>query len=190
MKTPAGHRKPIKHDDAPGEAHALTFSCFGRRQLLRNDARCGLLAESIDRAMDRHGYRLLAYVFMPEHVHLIVLPEPAASGVSRLLYAIKKPFSYRVKQMMIAVADPMLAELTIRERPGEHCFRFWQEGPGYDRNIRNTDTLWRVIDCVHRNPTRRGLVDDPSGWKWSSWRAYSESECRSAPARPMVSVWR
>jgi len=190
METPEGHRKLIKHDDAPGEAHALTISCHGRRQLLREDARCCLHAESIDRAMDRHGYRLLAYVFMPEHVHLIVWPEPAASGVSRLLYAIKKPFSYRVKQMMIAAADPALAELTIRERPGDRCFRFGQEGPGYDRNIRNTDTLWRVIDCIHRNPARRGLVDEPAGWKWSSWWAYSETEGRSGPLRPKVRVWR
>jgi REP-associated tyrosine transposase len=188
MKTPVGHRKLIKHDDAPGEAHALTFSCFGRRQLLRLDSRCQLLAEAIDRAMARHRYQLLAYVFMPEHVHLLVWPSATASKISQLLYAIKKPFSYRVKQSMIAESDPLLDVLTIRERPGETCFRFWQEGPGFDRNIRDSELIWRTIEYIHRNPTRRSLVSQSSDWKWSSWWAYSE-EKGDVPMRPRVSVW-
>ncbi|MCB9855909.1 MAG: hypothetical protein H6818_09510 [Phycisphaerales bacterium] len=87
-----------------------------------------------------------------------------------------------------SVDDPTYA-LTIRERPGATCFRFWQEGPGFDRNIRGADLIWRTIDYIHRNPTRRSLVDHPSAWKWSSWWAYSEEEGRNAPTRPRVTVW-
>ncbi len=50
----------------------------------------------------RHGYRLLAFVFMPEHVHLIVYPMPELRESPRLLQAIKRPCSYRIKQHLIA----------------------------------------------------------------------------------------
>jgi len=40
MKTRLGHRKLVKHDDAPGEAHELTFSYYQRMQLLRLESRC------------------------------------------------------------------------------------------------------------------------------------------------------
>lgn len=118
----------------------------------------------------------------------LVLPRPPATGIAKLLFAIKRPFSYRVKKQLEIARDPMLSELTIRDRPGHTRFRFWQEGPGYDRNIRKEQTIHYVIDYIHRNPLRRNLVDHPSQWKWSSWHAYEE-ETMNAPTRPDVSVW-
>jgi len=81
-----------------------------------------------------------------------------------------------------------LETLTIRDRPGHTSFRFWQEGPGYDRNIRKDDTLRAAIDYIHRNPVRRGLVGGPSDWKWSSWHAY-EGRAADAPIRSTVTRW-
>jgi hypothetical protein len=68
------HRKRVKHYDEPGHLHELTFSCFQRRPLLTNHQWRCMLSECIERATERHGYTLHAFVFMPEHVHLLVLP--------------------------------------------------------------------------------------------------------------------
>jgi REP-associated tyrosine transposase len=138
--------------------------------------------------METQRYELIAYVFMPEHVHLLVLPLDGATGIARLLFAIKRPFWYRVKMRMAADGDPMLSELTIQDRPNHASFRFWQEGAGYDRNIRKESTLRAAIDTIRRNPGRRGLVDETGKWKWSSWHAY-EAATANTPTRPRVSVW-
>ena len=45
---------------------------------------------------------------------------------------------------------------------------FWQSGGGYDRHIANPATLSKMIDDVHDNPVRRGWVDRPTDWVWSS----------------------
>ena len=74
MEKRQGHRKRVKHFHDPGHVHALTFSCFHRWPLLTNDTWREMLARSIDRAMDGHCYRLAAFVFMLEHVHLIIDP--------------------------------------------------------------------------------------------------------------------
>jgi len=68
-------------------------------------------------------------------------------------------------------------------------FRFWQERPGYDRNIRKDRTMRMVIDYLHRNPVRRGLVDHPSKCRWSSRRHYEKEDPSNAPTRPKVTVW-
>lgn len=39
---------------------------------------------------------------------------------------------------------------------------------GYDRNIKSSKVLISMIDYVHLNPVRRGLVTRPADWKWSS----------------------
>jgi putative transposase len=131
-----------------------------------------MLSEAIDRATERHNFCLAAFVYMPEHVHLLVYPGPGASKLELLLKAIKRPFSFRVKQLLIESKSPLLKRLTIRQRPGVETFRFWQEGPGYDRNLDNPDTTLAAIDYIHFNPVRRGLVDRGIDWQWSSARWY------------------
>lgn len=52
------------------------------------------------------------------------------------------------------------------------CVRFWQRGGGYDRNIVTDHKLVEKIHYIHNNPVQRGLVDQPTDWKWSSARFY------------------
>jgi putative transposase len=51
-------------------------------------------------------------------------------------------------------------------------YRFWQRGGGYDRNIWSLGEVLEKVRYIHENPLRRGLVDRPEQWPWSSWRAW------------------
>ncbi|MBI3097761.1 MAG: transposase [Planctomycetes bacterium] len=186
MKTPLGFRKKICHFNVPGQWHELTFSCVRKIPLLANDGRCALLARSIDRATLRHRFGLVAFVFMPDHVHLMVSSTRDSGRVEDLLYAIKRPFSYRVKIELQERDDPLLDSLMIRERPGKRCFRFWQEGPGYDRNVATRGYVAGVLSYLHLNPVRRGLCSHPSDWRWSSWKYYNHPESSVDPDLPRI----
>ena len=166
------HRKTVQHFNLPGHAHLLTFSCYRRMPLLTRDTWRVTLSRSIDAAAQRLHFRLLGFVYMPEHVHLVVLPLSPSYDMSRILSAIKRPFSYRVHQGLKAADDPLLGKLMIRERPGRMVFRFWQEGPGDDRNIEDEQGLLRALHYIHNNPVRRALCPEPRGWPWSSWTFY------------------
>lgn len=169
------HRKRIKHYHSPGDFHDLTFSCYQRRQLLTNDRWRRHLAQSIDNAAQAEAFFLIAFVFMPEHVHLLVYPtSPAADAesIARILAAVKRPCSAKVKADLTAPGTRLLKTLTIRERPSRTVFRFWQEGPGYDRNLSTQAGVLAAIDYIHMNPVRRGLVDSATAWRWSSARWY------------------
>ena len=56
--------------------------------------------------------------------------------------------------------------------PPRQTFRFWQPGCGYDSNLFKSKTIRETIDSIHANPVRRGLVEQPTDWKWSSVAAY------------------
>jgi len=140
--------------------------------LLTNDLWRALLSEAIERASNRHEYHLAAFVFMPEHVHLLVFPGEGASTIDAFLRAIKRPFSFRIKRLLAQTESPLLCRLTIQQRPGVKAFRYWQEGPGYDRNLDRPETVLDAIDYIHRNPQRRGLVARAIDWHWSSARWY------------------
>jgi len=180
------NRKRVKHYYEPGDLHELTFSCHAGLALLAEEMARKLLCESINRAIERHNYRLVAFVLMPEHVHLLVCPMAAHPAIDELLYAIKRPFSYRMKQHYETIRDPIRAELTVRERPERTRFRFWQEGGGYDRNISTPAAILASIDYIHMNPVRRGFVDCARDWKWSSCRWYESEKQIVDPDLPTI----
>ena len=186
MKAPPLHRKLVKHFEHPNQARAVTFSCHRRLPLLRDDQRCGILAEAIERACARHGYALHAFVFMPEHVHALLTPCEGASSLDKWLYAVKRPSSYRMKETM---NERQVAYLTVAERPGTTTFRFWQEGPGYDRNLWSADKIREFVDYVHENPVKRHLCAAAEEWRWSSWRVYHRPGEVPADFKPRVTHW-
>ncbi len=159
-----GHRKLVKHFHEPGDCHELTFSCYRQLPLLVDDEWRKMLCLTIDRAIENHHFRLVAFVLMPDHVHLLVLPTTTEVHLDELLFAIKRAISYRIKQRLIESGSPLLEKLTVRERPGKMSFRFWQEGRGYDRNLFTEQIVLNSIGYIHHNPVRRGLVSQPCDW--------------------------
>ena len=166
------HRKQVRHFDGLGHLHELTFSCYRRMPLLTNDVWQAMLASSLSAACAEERFELVGFVFMPEHVHLLVHPTSFEAKVSRLLARTKQPTSKGVKELLLQSQSPLLDRLMVQERPGKTCFRFWQEGPGFDRNLFSPQAIEASLDYIHANPVKRGLCDRATDWKWSSARYY------------------
>src|SRR5438105_2182185 len=59
-----------------GEPRELTFSCYRRYPFLVADRTLEWFREALEAARSKFGFQLWAYVVMPEHVHLLVVPGP------------------------------------------------------------------------------------------------------------------
>lgn len=164
------HRKRIQRFEQVRHLHELTFSCYHRRPLLTNEHRRSLLASSLQSACEQEQFGLIAFVFMPEHVHLLVMPLTVSSQVSRLLARTKQPVSKQIRKLLEIRQSPLLEELIVQERPGKYCFRFWQEGAGFDRNRFSPTAIEASIDYIHMNPVKRGSCHKATDFQWSSAR--------------------
>jgi putative transposase len=186
-KNGMAHRKTVRHFHEAGHLHELTFSCYRRMPLLTNDLWREELARCIDTSGREAGIELVGFVFMPEHVHLLVYPTTPNPSISRYLARIKQPFSKRIKEILTERGSRLLLRLTIRERPGKECFRFWQEGPGFDRNLFSPDVISSSLEYLHNNPVSRELCRRAVDWKWSSARYYHNVPPRQQyPNLPMI----
>jgi putative transposase len=67
----------------------------------------------------------------------------------------------------------LLERLTVEDRRRGRGFRYWQKGPGYDRNLSSQEAVLSSIDYIHNNPVTRGLVEQATDWRWSSARWYA-----------------
>ena len=144
--------------NAPGHAHELTFSCYRRFPFLKAERTCEWLAESVNTARREQDFGLWAYVFMPDHVHMIVWPHQVIYDIATIRQAIKAPVARRAIDHLKQHSPEWLKRIT-RQRGDKTERLFWQSGGGYDRNITKGQTLMGMIDYIHANPVRKGLVE-------------------------------
>jgi putative transposase len=131
--------------------HFITFSCHRRLPYLATDAARNLFERSLEAMRLRYDFVVAGYVLMPEHVHLLV-SEPKKALLSKAIQALKLSVSVQSKK-----------------RP------FWQPRY-YDFNVHNEEKTSEKLRYMHRNPVKRGLVEKPQGWPWSSFRHYATGE--------------
>ena len=91
----------------------------------------------------RHAFDLWAYVFMPDHVHLVIYPRCDDYSISRILLSIRQPVARKaIAYLKVHHPEGLRAMATgQRARP----YHFWQKGGGYDRNITQVDTLISTV---------------------------------------------
>jgi putative transposase len=61
-----------------GHLHFITTSCYQRRALLGTPQNRDLFLEVLERVR-RHGFVVVGYVVMPEHVHLLISEHRSAA---------------------------------------------------------------------------------------------------------------
>jgi putative transposase len=162
-------RRRFETENTPRE---LTFSCFHGYKFLAKQRTRTWFVEALRDAISKSHVDLWAWVLMPEHVHLIVWPQSSGASVSIFLRTVKEKVARQAIKHLVQNAPQWLERITIREGARIRR-RFWQPGGGYDRNIDSTNTLWAMIDYLHLNPVRRGLVERATDWEWSSARWYA-----------------
>lgn len=127
---------------------------------------------------DGQRYRLLAWVVMPNHVHVLFQPMPGWT-VAKIVASWKK-FTAR-KICDYQKAFPGHANLQIDaatqsaiqengdpgDKPRSNTNRIWQR-EYWDRFIRDEKHLRQVILYIHQNPVKAGLVATAESWPWSS----------------------
>ncbi len=110
---------------------------------------------------------------MPEHFHLLIT-EPEMGDPSVVMKVIKERFSRQVHA----------EEGNVPE--GAPPLPVWQKR-FYDFNVWSTRKQIEKVKYMHRNPVKRGLVERPEQWAWSSFRAYLYGE--TEPVRVKFQEW-
>jgi len=121
-------------------------------------------------------FKLVGYVLMPEHLHMLIWPSPVADP-SRILQCLKERTALFVLDQL--KANPQFAwcrrTLTRFVLPatfhGPSRYRVWQRR-FFDMNIYSEKKRLEKLDYMHANPVKRRLVNEPGDWPWSSWRFY------------------
>ena len=109
----------------------------------------------------RQLYTLMAWVIMPNHLHVILEPRIALPNILRWL-----------KGRTSRVANRIL---------GRTGTPFWQD-ESFDHWVRSGEELQELIRYVEGNPVKARLVEAEEEWPWSSaWLRADDEKRSSAP---------
>ena len=155
-----------------GHLHFITFSCYRRLPLFASARSRNVFVRTLDQVRCEYGFRLVGYVVMPEHVHLLI-SEPERGTPSTVLKMLKQRVSRQLRRKprrRVSVAQRAFPFASSRNgQPAQ----FWQRR-FYDFNIWSRKKKIEKLSYIHANPVKRGLVDDPKHWPWSSYAFYQQ----------------
>jgi putative transposase len=127
------------------------------------------VVNAIDKRRTAHSFVLLAYVIMPEHVHLVLWP-PEAMALGTVVGEIKRCAAKETLSHLSKADGQVLDRLTVRRDSAERRV-LWQRRC-YDHNCRSETSVWEKVEYCHQNPVKRRLVHKAEDWEWSSYRWY------------------
>ena len=130
----------------------------------------------------RGSMRDKTLLFICVHNNLFGL---ALSPFGRTRGAIKRPVAAHVRADLLRTKSRLLKRLTVQAR-GHTVFRYWQKGPGFDRNLFTVAAVQASIDYSHNNPVKRGLCQKARDWRWSSARFYESDGSLVDPLLPLI----
>jgi putative transposase len=141
----------LKRYQNEADDHFVTFSCFRREPYLSTPSARDLVEQSLESTRNKYNFKLLGYVIMPEHIHLL-LSEPETKPLATAIQSLKLSISKQSSQ-----------------RP------FWTTRY-YDFNVFTHNKRVEKLKYMHRNPITRGLVTNPEDWPWSSYNHYAHNK--------------
>jgi putative transposase len=168
----------LRRHDEPGHVHFLTVSTFRRLQFFRHVSVRNTFVDAMKSARESYPIRWIGYVVMPEHVHLLVLPQISATAVPVPISVVLRSLKGFAGRMgKAALRDVWRRDRSLGTLPLDAWATGTGEKPswkprGYDHNIIQEAALLEKLQYMHANPVRRGLVDHPEKWPWNSCRFY------------------
>jgi REP element-mobilizing transposase RayT len=154
----------------PHHPHFITCTIINWLPLFSDPALAQIILDSLKFLQDRQRLTLHGYVIMENHLHLLA----SAADLSAQIAAFKS-FTARslIDHLKQRNQNTWLTQLSTGKRLHKttQTYQLWQEG-SHPQAIFNEVTFHQKLDYIHHNPVRRGYVDEPAHWRYSSSRNY------------------
>ena len=125
-----------------------------------------LLLDAMAKSREKPGFWLCGYVLMPDHWHALI--------------AVRHPLT-----ISRAVQDVKWISALSVNRRRHTSGALWQH-QFWDRFVRHQKEFAARLDYMHFNPVKKGLVERPEEWPWSSYDNFALDNARMAVCRIQI----
>jgi len=122
------------------------------------------------RFLQREGLQIYSWVVLENHLHLVAQSRDLNRDMARFK-------SFTAHQLLIYLKRRNVRQILLqlafykKAHKADRALQFWQEGL-HPELIQNDAIMQQKIEYIHQNPVKRGYVDQPEHWRYSSARDY------------------
>ncbi len=165
---------PVERRDLERRKRVEAWIDAGHGSCVLRDPRIAATVQTSFLRFDSVRYRLLAWIVMPNHVHVLFEPIDGWT-VAKIVATWKKYTAGRISDIELenfvssnnSIEQPAAGTNGKTDRAPIWHREYW------DRYIRDEAHLQQTISYIHFNPVKAGLVGSAENWLWSS--AHSEN---------------
>jgi putative transposase len=136
-----------------------------------------IIVKSLRYCQIHKGLNIVAYVIMPEHIHMVT-SNPEEGSLSDIMRDFKRFTSNEITRKLERDNKASLLDVLQKSAvkgKGNTEYKVWQDG-FHPEAIHSETFLRQKVEYIHYNPVRRGLVSTPEEWRYSSARNYLSND--------------
>jgi putative transposase len=164
-------RYSIRETQAP---HFLTCTIINWIPVFTRPQTVDIILNALQYRQQHNDWKVYGYVILENHLHLVVQADD-------LLAELPLFKSYTARQLIDYLkechAERVLKQMAFFRKAHklDREYQCWEEG-SHPQLIQNAEMLRQKLDYIHFNPVKRGYVDKPEDWRYSSARNYAGLE--------------
>lgn len=137
---------------------------FGKIELAQ------IILDSLSFLQQQQRLALYGYVIMENHLHLIGSAASLSKEIGNFKSFTARSIIELLKKNRANYILDRLKFYKLQHKDNQE-YQVWQEG-FHPQAILSEEMFRQKLDYIHYNPVRRGYVDDPAHWRYSSYRNY------------------
>lgn len=126
-----------------------------------------ILVDSLNFCKQNKKLKVYGYVFMLNHIHLIIQAPNTASVLRDF-----KAFTSKKILKNIEATEPTVKDLFLSSN---NTFQFWKK-TNMPKLIESHTYFEQKLEYIHQNPVKKQYVNDPTHWIWSSAKHYYDNK--------------
>lgn len=156
----------------PTHPHFVTCTTLHWIPIFTNKDSLEIILDSLKYLQTKHNLKLFAYVILENHLHFIASSDDIAKDMARFKSFTARKIIDLLKEKNVTTILQQLEFYKKAHKVGRE-FQLWQEGI-QPKLIQSEQMMIDRINYIHNNPIKRGYVDKPRHWRYSSARDYED----------------
>jgi REP element-mobilizing transposase RayT len=152
------------------DPHFVTWSLVDWLPVFSTNRYCRIMADSLAFCRAEKGLLVHAYVVMLTHMHAI-LSAGNGADLSAIIRDLRKFTAKQIVQCLQqdgnSLFDWVFRDAARKDGRPQGSYKVWQSQT-HPETLLSKDFLLQKLEYLHNNPVRKGLVELPEHWTYSS----------------------
>jgi len=120
---------------------------------------------------EKERLTIYGYVILENHLHLIAAAPDLSKEIGDFKSFTARAIIDLLKESNASTLLQQLEYFKLRHKV-DQSYQLWQEG-SRPKQIQGDEMMLQKLEYIHDNPVKRGYVDEPVHWRYSSARNYA-----------------